>query len=128
MNGVIAVLIFSGVMGLIGGITNIQHLSMGAETTIVYYTFAGRVFSLAVGILSLVAAFACKKKKVFGWWLVAAMSGAVMLVTLWGIIRVITVDIIFALSLLAQTVLAAAFLFWWTKQKKLFSAHEAKSA
>ena len=110
MNAVISVLIFAGVMGLIGGITNIQHLSMGAETTIVYGTLAGRVFSFAVGILSLVAAYACKKKRGFGWWLVAAMIGAVMLAALWGISRVITVDIFLALSWLAQTALMGALL------------------
>lgn len=127
MKSVIAVLVFAGVMGLIGGITNIEHLSMGAETTIVYGTLADRIFSLAVGILSLVAAYACKKKKGFGWWLVATMIGAVVLMTLWGVIRVITADIFLALSWLAQTALMVALLYWWTTQKKHFGIHEEEA-
>jgi hypothetical protein len=126
MKWTITVLIFVGASGLVGGITNIQHLHMGRETTIVYGSTGDRIFALAVGILSLVAAYACKKKKGFGWWLVTGMIGALMLATLWGIVRVFASDVFLALSWLAQTAVMAALLYWWTKQKKHFGPHEER--
>jgi len=127
MKWVIAVLWIASASGLIGAITNVQHLSMGRETTVIYYTSSGRLFALIVGVSCAIAAFACTKKKKSGWWMVSGMIVALIVTTAWGIVRVVASDLFLAILWLAQIVLMAVLLRWWFRQANRFTSNEKKA-
>ena len=127
MKWMIAFLWLVGASGLVGAATNVQHFSLGRETTVIYYTPSGRAFALFVGLACTIAAYMCRKKMKTGWHIVSVMICALMLTTMWGVVRVIAVDPFLALAWFAQIVLMTFLFRWWLWQAKYFTPNEEKA-
>jgi hypothetical protein len=134
MKAVITILILMTVAAAITTVTGAERVSLiGHGVAVTHHSLGDRVAAAAVGVICGVAAYGCRKRKMYAWWAITTML--VLLAgygVVWTIWKMTTTQMDFlgnVLGALGEGAKIAALIWflvaWWMPKKTEFSRAES---
>ncbi|MFZ1056302.1 MAG: hypothetical protein WAN79_11585 [Opitutaceae bacterium] len=130
MKAVIVILVLMTVAAAIAAVTGVEHVSwIGHGAVVTHHSLGGRFAAAAVGVICGIAAYGCRGKKMYAWWIVTTML--VLLAgygVVWTIWKMTTTQMDFLGNMLGSlgegAKIAALIWFlvaWWIPKKAEFN-------